>query len=76
MFNRCPGAAHLRTPTIEFKNCPECGYEVEIFSDEVKVICKCGFEIYNNIQSCIQWCRYAKQCVGKEMYNKLKKNKS
>ncbi|MCK4967362.1 hypothetical protein KAS50_10025, partial [bacterium] len=71
MFNRCPGAAHLRTLTIEFKDCPECGEEVEIFSDELKVKCECGFEIYNNIQSCIQWCRYAKQCVGEEMYNRL-----
>jgi len=25
----------------------------------------------NDIESCVQWCKYAKECVGEEMYNKL-----
>lgn len=74
MYDRkCPGAANIRTPTIEVKNCPECGEEIEIFSDELKARCaKCGFIVYNDVQSCVQWCKYAKECVGEELYNKLK----
>ncbi len=72
MFNKCPGAASIRRPTIKIKNCPECGDEVEIFSDEVQVECRvCGFIIYNNVQSCVQWCRYAIECVGEEKYLEL-----
>ena len=64
----------MRTPILNIKNCPECSGEVEIFSTDVKVKCSnCGFTIYNNIESCIQWCKYAKDCVGEELYNKLKK---
>jgi protein-tyrosine-phosphatase/ribosomal protein S27AE len=76
MFYRCPGTANLRTLTIKIKRCPECGKEVEIFSDEMRVKCdNCGFMIYNDLQSCVQWCRYAKQCVGEEVYNKLRKKR-
>ena len=52
----------------------ECGEEVEIFSDEMQVECSnCGLIVYNDMQSCIQWCKYARECVGEELYNKLKK---
>lgn len=65
-----------RTPTIKIKKCPECGEEVEIFSDEMKVNYPiCGFTIFNDIQSCLQWCKYARECVGEELYRKLKKNR-
>jgi hypothetical protein len=69
----CPGAANIwGTPTLKIKKCPVCGGEVEVFSNDVKVKCeKCGFTVYNDIQSCILWCKYAKDCVGEEMYNKL-----
>lgn len=74
IFDKCGGAANLRTPTLAIKRCPECGEEVELFSDDIEVVCKkCGFTIYNDIESCIQWCKYAKECVGEELYNKLKK---
>ena len=74
MFDKCPGAAHIRTPTIKIKKCPECGEEVEIFSDEMRVKCSnCGFIVYNDLQSCMQWCKYAEKCVGEELYKKLRK---
>ena len=73
MIDRCPGVAGMRTPTLEIRKCPQCGEEVEVFSTDLKVVCsRCGFVIYNDIQSCIQWCRYAEECVGTEMYRKLK----
>ena len=72
MIDKCPGASDIRTPTIIIKKCPECGTEVEIFSDEMQVKCdKCGFTIFNDLQSCIKWCEYAKECVGDETYNKI-----
>ena len=76
MFDKCPGAAGIRTPTIIIKKCPECGREVEIFSNEMQTQCsKCGFTIYNDLESCVQWCQYAKECVGEEAYKKLKKKR-
>jgi len=75
MFDKCPGAIGIRTPTLKIKKCPECGGEVEVFSNDVQVKCdKCGFAVYNDLESCIQWCKYAKECVGEEVYKKLKRN--
>jgi len=69
----CPGAAGLKTPELKIKKCPQCGGEVEIFSSDVKVKClKCGFIVYNDLESCIEWCKYAEKCVGAEMVKKLK----
>ena len=75
MFNGCPGSAHLKgTPTLKIKKCPQCGADVEVFSTDVKVNCaNCGFTVYNDQKSCIQWCKYAEKCVGEELYRKLKK---
>ena len=69
----CPGAANIKgTPTLEVKICPECGVEIELFSTDVKRACpKCGFIAYNKLMSCIQWCRYARECVGDEKYEQL-----
>ncbi|GEM_PF-1280497 len=55
MYDHCPGAANLRTPTLTVKKCPQCGDEVEVFSHDVAVKCTtCGFVVYNDIASCIQ----------------------
>ena len=76
MFDKCPGAVHIRTPVIKVKKCPECGREVEIFSNEMQTRCsKCGFTIYNDLESCVQWCKYAVECVGEELYQRLKKKR-
>jgi len=73
MLNGCPGASNMRTPTLEIRTCPECGGEVEIFSTDKKVRCgNCGFVIHNDVESCVQWCRFARKCVGEELYEKLK----
>ncbi|HVP93993.1 MAG TPA: hypothetical protein VMS89_02360 [Methanoregulaceae archaeon] len=58
-----------QNPYAHHENCPQCGEEVEIFSNDIKVRCSnCGFVIYNDIISCVQWCKYAKKCVREEMY--------
>ena len=71
MLDHCPGAANLQTPTLTIKKCPQCGEEVELFSNDVSVTCsRCGFVVYNDM-SCIRWCKYAQECVGPETYRKL-----
>ena len=32
---------------------------------------KCGFVVYNDTLSCVQWCKYARKCVGDEMYERM-----
>jgi hypothetical protein len=72
MPGHCPGAAHIRTPTLTLKKCPGCGEEVEVFSNDTSVTCRtCGFIVYNDIISCIRWCRHARECVGEETYRRL-----
>jgi NADH pyrophosphatase NudC (nudix superfamily) len=76
MPDYCPGAANLRTPTLTIKKCPQCGEEVEVFSSDVSVRCsRCGFKVYNDMMSCIQWCKHAQECVGPEMYRNLTRGK-
>jgi hypothetical protein len=72
MPGHCPGAAHIRTPTLTLKKCPGCGEEVEVFSNDTLVTCRtCGFIVYNDIISCIRWCRHARECMGEETYRRL-----
>ena len=58
--------------TLTEKVCPKCGNIIELFSVDTEVTCdKCGFVAYNDTLSCVQWCKYAKQCVGEEMYEAM-----
>ena len=73
-FDKCPGAANIHgTPSLKEKICPECGAVIEIFSVDMQVQCQCGFIAYNDTQSCINWCAYARECVGDEAYEQLKR---
>ena len=63
-----------KTPTIQEKICPQCGSLIEMFSVDTQMACeKCGFVAYNDTLSCVQWCEYARQCVGDEMYEHMMK---
>ena len=70
----CPGSRAIREPRPEFINCPDCGREVEIWTDELKATCPdCGNNVFRAQQaSCIDWCPYAKECVGPEVYERLR----
>lgn len=69
LFEGCQSKS--RDLTLEVKTCPECGAEVEVFSTDVEVVCEnCGFTVYNDATSCVQWCQYARQCVGDDMFKK------
>lgn len=72
LMESCQGRP--RTPTIHEKTCPRCGSIIEIFSIDTEVPCdNCGFVAYNDTLSCVQWCEYARKCVGDEMYEQMMK---
>lgn len=67
----CPGSITLRHPTPKLFKCSNCGVEVEIWSDEAMHPCpSCGKDVFKlgGGQSCIEWCRMAKECIGEEKY--------
>ena len=61
-----------REVTLTEKTCPRCGAEIEIASIDTEAICdRCGFVVYNDALSCVQWCRYARSCVGEQRYAQM-----
>jgi hypothetical protein len=70
---KCPGQDD-RNLKSEIIRCPKCAYQAEIFSDEVKIRCPgCGdFICKDRLPSCIDWCRYARECLGQEKWQRLK----
>lgn len=70
MLEGCQGK--FRTLTIHEKVCPQCGEIVELFSIDTAAACdRCGFVVYNDTLSCVQWCQHARQCVGDEQYEQI-----
>lgn len=75
MIFKCPGQDD-RNIKVQILKCTDCGYKVEIFSDESKVTCpKCKNLICKErLPSCIDWCKFAKDCIGEEKWRQLKGN--
>lgn len=73
----CPGAVTFREVRPEYILCPECGNEVEIWSDEMVARCRqCGSLVSRERgASCIDWCVYAKECIGLAKYERLIQNR-
>ncbi|MCX6996913.1 MAG: hypothetical protein NTV49_07470 [Kiritimatiellaeota bacterium] len=71
-FRRCPGAIAFAQPKIEMVPCPDCGADVEIWSDEATGQCLgCARTVIRTVtQSCVDWCRYAQECLGDEKFKK------
>ena len=58
--------------SLEEKICPNCGNTVEIFSVDTEAVCdRCGFVIYNDMLSCVHWCKYARKCVSDAAYERI-----
>jgi len=74
----CPGAKFLRQPRPEIFNCPDCGEEVEIWSDEIRGTCSaCGRKVFREgVPSCVEWCKYGKECVGEEAFGTYRRNRA
>ena len=70
----CPGSIGLRQPKPEEVPCHRCSEEVEIWSDEIKARCpSCGALVTRDVPpSCIDWCKWAEQCVGTEIYDRMR----
>lgn len=73
MDYKCPGQ-DKRNIRVESISCPYCGYKIEIFSDESKVNCPCCKKliIKDSAASCLNWCKFAEKCIGKEKWEKFK----
>jgi hypothetical protein len=74
----CPGAKFLRQPRPEIFSCPDCGEEVEIWSDEIRGTCSaCGKTVFREgVPSCVEWCKYGKECVGEEAFGTYQRNRA
>ncbi len=70
----CPGSRAIREPTPEYIDCPSCGEEVEVWTHEMSYPCSnCGTRVFREqSSSCIDWCPYAEECIGPEVYRSLK----
>lgn len=74
MVSQCPGASNIRMPRLEVRECPVCGEEIEIFTNDATAKCvKCGKVIYNDMLSCVEWCEYARECLGDKAYERVMK---
>ena len=77
MESKCPGQ-DSRGISAELVRCPGCGYQIEMFSDEIRRKCPgCRKVAYReHMPSCIDWCQYAEKCVGEQFFNKYRRDKS
>ena len=65
-------------PKIELVRCPHCGEDAEVWSDESEGKCaKCGRNVCRTTtQSCIDWCKYARECLGDEEHKRYQAMKT
>jgi ribosomal protein S27AE len=65
MNMKCPGE-NKPDRTADVYQCPGCGTEVRMFSDELRIQCgKCGRFVYKEkAPSCIERCPAARHCLG------------
>ena len=74
MIKGCPGAIVFKDARPDYIECPNCGYEMEMWSDEPLARCP-GCHLWVSKErgaSCIDWCQAAAQCIGLEAYERLK----
>ena len=78
LTKHCPGSLGFVQPKPEMFRCPSCGAEVEIWSDEGTGKCPaCSKTVFRpGMQSCLDWCKHAKECVGEEKFTQYTQMKS
>jgi len=76
-MQKCPGSQGFSQPQPEIINCPFCGAEMEIWTDEAKAKCpECKKSVTRKAgATCLDWCKYAKECVGDKAYEQYLKTK-
>jgi predicted RNA-binding Zn-ribbon protein involved in translation (DUF1610 family) len=73
-YKTCPGIKKFVRPVPAYFPCPNCGGNVEIWSDEDTGICdSCNKEVSRPTkeQSCLDWCEYADKC--REIIKRMKR---
>jgi len=78
MIANCPGSDKFKQPKPENIKCNFCGKETEIWTDEFQTTCpNCHKRVTRAgaTQSCLDWCKFAKECVGESIYNEYLKAK-
>lgn len=72
--NECPGSKDIKQPRPEELTCHFCGAEIEIWSDESETNCKSCGKMNSRLigPTCLDWCAFAKECVGEAKYRKIK----
>jgi len=77
-LRRCPGSLAFAQPKIELVRCPHCGSDAEVWSDEADGACsKCGQAVCRTTtQSCVDWCKYARECLGDQEYKRYQNLKT
>ncbi|OGW78481.1 MAG: hypothetical protein A3I73_05565 [Omnitrophica bacterium RIFCSPLOWO2_02_FULL_45_16] len=78
MVFECPGSGQIKRPSPENIKCPFCSQDVEIWTDEIEAVCpNCKRPVTRvQEQSCLEWCGYAKECVGENKYSAYMKNRA
>ncbi|MFA5147453.1 MAG: hypothetical protein WC515_08780 [Candidatus Omnitrophota bacterium] len=78
MISLCPGSQKFSQPQPEEVQCRYCGEKAEIWTDEASGRCQnCGKMVKREGgQTCLDWCRYARECVGDERYNRYREMRS
>lgn len=75
----CPGSQRFKQPAPENIKCSSCGSELEIWTDEIQVTfpsCKNTTLRPQEQATCLDWCKYASECVGENALAKYALNKS
>jgi hypothetical protein len=69
-FKRCPGSLVFMQPKPDMIPCVACGADTEIWSDEAEGKCpSCGATVVRYAsQSCVDWCKHARECLGEDKY--------
>ncbi len=72
MSGQCPGQDG-RELKVSVHPCPNCGAEVEIFSDEFRAKCHvCGkYVCKESVPTCAEWCAKARECLGEERWKAM-----
>jgi len=74
VLGRCPGSMAFRQPKPEIVPCPNCGADVEIWTDEAVGRClQCSRQVVRRKAepSCAQWCTHARECLGDAKLRRL-----
>ena len=65
-MNQCPGFSAFARLKLEIVTCPDCGGDVEVWSDEAHGMCPACKKavVRKNTQACMDWCRYASHVLA------------